>query len=222
MINNEWNELLERESQKPYMKELKKILVSEYNTQTIYPPKSQIFSALELTPPSHVKVVILGQDPYHGPGQAHGLAFSVNPTVQTPPSLKNIYKELEAEYNTVIDRSGDLRDWAKQGVLLLNPILTVREHQPLSHQKIGWQLFTNEILRTLNDLKQPIVFILWGAKAREAKKFLTNPNHLILESAHPSPLSVSRGFFGSNCFKKANDYLIAHHETPIEWTCSNK
>ncbi len=222
MINNEWNELLERESQKPYMKELKKILVSEYNTQTIYPPKSQIFSALELTPPSHVKVVILGQDPYHGPGQAHGLAFSVNPTVQTPPSLKNIYKELEAEYNTVIDRSGDLRDWAKQGVLLLNPILTVREHQPLSHQKIGWQLFTNEILRTLNDLKQPIVFILWGAKAREAKKFLTNPNHLILESAHPSPLSASRGFFGSNCFKKANDYLIAHHETPIEWTCSNK
>lgn len=222
MINNEWNALLERECQKPYMKELKKILVSEYSTQTVYPPKAQIFSALELTPPSHVKVVILGQDPYHGPGQAHGLAFSVNPTVQTPPSLKNIYKELEMEYHTSIDRSGDLRDWAKQGVLLLNPILTVREHQPLSHQKIGWQLFTNEILKTLNDLEQPIVFILWGAKAREAKKFLTNPNHLILESAHPSPLSASRGFFGSNCFIKANDYLIAHHETPIEWIQPNK
>lgn len=222
MIHNEWNFILEQECAKPYIQALKKLLAAEYKTTTVYPPKDQIFSALELTSPSQVKVVILGQDPYHGPRQAHGLAFSVNPEIPLPPSLKNIYKELEAEYHTSVQRTGDLRDWARQGVLLLNPILTVREHQPLSHQKIGWQLFTNEILKALNDLPQPIVFILWGAKAREAKKFLTNPNHLILESAHPSPLSASRGFFGSNCFKKANEYLEAHHETPIRWTESNQ
>lgn len=141
---------------------------------------------------------------------------------QDPPSLRNIYKELELEYHVPVHRTGDLRDWAKQGVLLLNPILTVREHQPLSHQKIGWQLFTNEILKALNQMDQPMVFILWGSKAREAKKILTNPAHLIIESAHPSPLSASRGFFGSNCFKRANEYLAAHHENPINWIETNE
>ena len=222
MIGNDWNTILIQEGQKPYMKELKKILSEEYKTQTIYPPKAQIFSALELTPPQNVKVVILGQDPYHGYGQAHGLAFSVNPDIKIPPSLRNIYKELELEYHVSVHRTGDLRDWAKQGVLLLNPILTVREHQPLSHQKIGWQLFTNEILKALNQMDQPMVFILWGSKAREAKKILTNPAHLIIESAHPSPLSASRGFFGSNCFKRANEYLAAHHEKPISWIETNE
>ncbi len=222
MIGNDWNTILIQECQKPYMKELKKILSEEYKKQTIYPPKAQIFSALELTPPQNVKVVILGQDPYHGYGQAHGLAFSVNPDIKIPPSLRNIYKELELEYHVPVHRTGDLRDWAKQGVLLLNPILTVREHQPLSHQKIGWQLFTNEILKALNQMDQPMVFILWGSKAREAKKILTNPAHLIIESAHPSPLSASRGFFGSNCFKRANEYLAAHHENPINWIETNE
>lgn len=222
MMNNEWDELYYRELPKPYMQALFRFLQDEYAHKTIYPPKNEVFTALRLTPLDQVKVVILGQDPYHGPNQAHGLAFSVNPQCPLPPSLKNIYKELEDEYQTPISRSGDLRDWARQGVLLLNPIMSVEAGRPLSHQNKGWETFTNEILKKLNEENRPIVFILWGNKARSAKRLLNNPNHLVLESAHPSPLSASRGFFGSNCFQKANAFLEAHGVQPIDWIKSNK
>ena len=221
MMNNDWDPLYQQEFSKPYMQDLFRFLQQEYATKTIYPPKEQVFSALRLTPLSKVKVVILGQDPYHGPNQAHGIAFSVNPDQPIPPSLKNIYKELESEYHTPILRSGDLRDWARQGVLLLNPIMSVQRGKPLSHQNKGWERFTNTLLEALNAQDRPIVFILWGNKARSLKKMLTNPEHLVLESAHPSPLSASRGFFGSNCFQKANAFLEAHHIQPIQWTKSN-
>lgn len=222
MMNNEWDELYYRELPKPYMQALFRFLQDEYAHKTIYPPKNEVFTALRLTPLDQVKVVILGQDPYHGPNQAHGLAFSVNPQCPLPPSLKNIYKELEDEYQTPISRSGDLRDWARQGVLLLNPIMSVEAGRPLSHQNKGWETFTNEILKKLNEENRPIVFILWGNKARSAKRLLNNPNHLVLESAHPSPLSASRGFFGSNCFQKANAFLEAHGVQAIDWIKSNK
>lgn len=222
MMNNEWDELYYRELSKPYMQALFQFLQDEYAHKTIYPPKNEVFTALRLTPLDQVKVVILGQDPYHGPNQAHGLAFSVNPQCPLPPSLKNIYKELEEEYQRPVSRTGDLRDWARQGVLLLNPIMSVEAGKPLSHQNKGWETFTNEILKKLNEENRPIVFILWGNKARSAKRLLTNPDHLVLESAHPSPLSASRGFFGSNCFQKANAFLEAHGIQPIDWIQSNK
>jgi uracil-DNA glycosylase len=220
-FHNDWQALFDQEIQKPYLNALNHILAKEYKTKNIYPPKDQIFSAFLNTPMKDVKVVILGQDPYHGPGQAHGLAFSVNPDCPIPPSLRNIYQELEQEYGVTLNRSGDLHDWAKQGVLLLNPILTVEQGHPLSHQNLGWQDFTNEAIKKLNELDQPIVFMLWGSKARQVKKLLNNPNHLILESAHPSPLSAYRGFFGNNHFKQANDFLLTHGQSPIDWTKSN-
>ena len=217
MIQNDWNFLFEQEQKKEYFQKIQNFLEEEYQTKTIYPPKDEIFSAFSLTALKDTKVVILGQDPYHGPGQAHGLAFSVNPNMPIPPSLRNIYKEIEAEYDTKLNRTGDLRDWAKQGVLMLNPILSVEEHKPLSHKKIGWQTFTNEVLKQLNKENRPIVFMLWGNNAKEAAKLLDNPNHLILTSVHPSPLSASRGFFGCNHFKLANEFLESHHEQPIHW-----
>ena len=222
IMHNDWDALFQQEIQKKYLQWIDYFLAKEYKEKNIYPPKENIFSAFQLTAKKDVKVVILGQDPYHGPGQAHGLAFSVNPDIPIPPSLRNIYKEIEMEYNTKLNRSGDLRDWAKQGVFLLNPILTVEEHKPLSHSKIGWQQFTNEALKQLNEEDRPIVFLLWGNKAKEAAKLLNNPNHLILTSVHPSPLSASRGFFGCNHFKKANEFLEKHNETPINWTQSNR
>lgn len=222
IMHNDWDSLFEQEIQKEYLEKIRYFLATEYKTKNIYPPKENIFSAFQLTAKKDTKVVILGQDPYHGPGQAHGLAFSVNPDVVIPPSLRNIYKEIELEYNVKLNRSGDLRDWAKQGVLMLNPILTVEEHKPLSHQKIGWQNFTNQALIELNKENRPIVFMLWGNKAKEAMKFLDNPKHLILTSVHPSPLSASRGYFGCNHFKLANQFLQEHGSTPINWIETNK
>ena len=222
MIQNDWKPFLQQESQKEYFKTLQQFLSKEYEQKTIYPPKEEIFSAFQYTPKKDIKVVILGQDPYHGPNQAHGLAFSVNPENKIPPSLRNMYKEVELEYHIQLNRSGDLRDWAKQGVFLLNPILTVEEHKPLSHQKIGWQTFTNQALIELNKENRPIVFLLWGNKAKEVQKFLNNPNHLILTSVHPSPLSASRGFFGCNHFQLANDFLEKNGQKPIDWTQSNQ
>lgn len=220
-MNNDWQALFDQEIQKPYLQHLRYALAKEYKMYNVYPKKEDIFAAFQNTALKDTKVVIIGQDPYHGPGQAHGLAFSVNPNCKIPPSLQNIYKELSMEYQKPINRTGDLHDWARQGVLLLNPILTVREHAPLSHQKMGWQNFTSEALKWLDQSNQPIVFMLWGNKARELKQFLHNPNHLVLESAHPSPFSANRGFFGNNHFKKANDFLESHGLKGIDWTLDN-
>ena len=214
---NRFKTIVEIESQKEYYQKLHQIIEKEYETKTIYPPKQQIFRALNLCDFDDIKVVILGQDPYHGPGQAQGYSFSVPSNFPLPPSLQNMYKELENEYQTPVHRTGDLTDWAKQGVLLMNTILTVEEHKPLSHQDMGWQNFTNEALRWINEKDGPVVFLLWGAKAIQAKKLLTNPKHLILTSPHPSPLSAYRGFFGNNHFKLANEYLVKNNETPIQW-----
>ena len=214
---NRFKTIVEIESQKEYYQKLHQVIEKEYETKTIYPPKEQIFRALNLCDFDDVKVVILGQDPYHGPGQAQGYSFSVPSNFPLPPSLQNMYKELENEYQTPVHRTGDLTDWAKQGVLLMNTILTVEEHKPLSHQDKGWQNFTNEALRWINEKDGPVVFLLWGSKAIQAKKLLTNPKHLILTSPHPSPLSAYRGFFGNNHFKLANEYLVKNNETPIQW-----
>ena len=214
---NRFKTIVEIESQKEYYQNLHQIIEKKYETKAIYPPKQEIFRALNLCDFDDVKVVILGQDPYHGPGQAQGYSFSVPSNFPLPPSLQNMYKELENEYQTPVHRTGDLTDWAKQGVLLMNTILTVEEHKPLSHQDKGWQNFTNEALRWINEKDGPVVFLLWGSKAIQAKKLLTNPKHLILTSPHPSPLSAYRGFFGNNHFKLANEYLIKNNETPIQW-----
>ena len=216
-FNNDWDTLFQQEIQKNYFKEINLFLEQEYKEKEIYPEKENIFRALLTTPLEKTKVVILGQDPYHGPGQAQGYSFSVPADFPLPPSLKNIYKEIEQEYGVSLSRNGDLSDWAKQGVLLLNTVLTVQRSKPLSHAKIGWQTFTNEVLKTINKKEGAVVFLLWGAKAQEAMKYLDNPSHLVLTSPHPSPFSCHRGFFGNNHFKTANDYLIKHNETPIEW-----
>lgn len=217
IMNNDWDALFNQEIEKEYLQKIRYFLAKEYKTKTIYPKKENIFAAFKTTSLKDTKVVILGQDPYHGPGQAMGYSFSVPSTCPLPPSLQNMYKELNAEYNQPIHRTGDLTDWAKQGVLLMNTILTVEEHKPLSHQNIGWQNFTDEALRWLDQKEDPVVFMLWGSKAIQSKKLLKNPNHLILTSPHPSPLSAYRGFFGNNHFKLANEYLIQNNETPIQW-----
>ncbi len=217
IMNNDWDALFNQEIEKEYLQKIRYFLAKEYKEKTIYPKKENIFAAFKTTSLKDTKVVILGQDPYHGPGQAMGYSFSVPSTCPLPPSLQNMYKELSTEYNQPIHRTGDLTDWAKQGVLLMNTILTVEEHKPLSHQNIGWQNFTDEALRWLDQKEGPIVFMLWGSKAIQSKKLLKNPNHLILTSPHPSPLSAYRGFFGSNHFKLANEYLIQNNETPIQW-----
>ena len=217
MIGNDWDLKLKIIWESPGFKNFYKKIIHEYDTKEVYPPKDYIFNALKLTSYENTKVVIVGQDPYHGPGQAQGYSFSVPSNFPLPPSLQNMYKELENEYQTPVHRTGDLTDWAKQGVLLMNTILTVEEHKPLSHQDKGWQNFTNEALRWINEKDGPVVFLLWGSKAIQAKKLLTNPKHLILTSPHPSPLSAYRGFFGNNHFKLANEYLIKNNETPIQW-----
>lgn len=190
----------------------------------IYPPREKLFAAFLLTPMDQVRAVILGQDPYHGPNQAQGLSFSVPADQKIPPSLQNIYKELSLEYPgcDLSLRSGDLSDWARQGVLLLNTILTVEAGKPLSHQNLGWKCLSHAVLEKLNSLDQPIVFFLWGAQARSYAPLLTNPNHLVLESVHPSPLSAHRGFFGSNQFRQANEWLAAHGSRPIDWCAPNR
>ena len=208
-LGNDWDSILASEFSKEYYLKIRSFLKSEYSQGTIFPPMHDIFNALKYTSFSDTKVVILGQDPYHQIGQAHGLSFSVKRGVKTPPSLINIYKELNSDIGMKIPNHGELTSWAKQGVLLLNATLTVREGQANSHQNIGWSIFTDEIIKTLNTSENPIAFILWGANARSKKRYITNKNHLIIESAHPSPLSAYNGFFGSRPFSKANVYVFS-------------
>ena len=221
-LGNDWDSILASEFSKEYYLKIREFLKTEYSQRTIFPPMHDIFNALKYTSFSDTKVVILGQDPYHQMGQAHGLSFSVKRGVKTPPSLVNIYKELNSDIGMKIPNHGELTSWAKQGVLLLNATLTVREGQANSHQNIGWSIFTDEIIKILNTSENPIVFILWGANARSKKRYITNKNHLIIESAHPSPLSAYNGFFGSRPFSKANSFLIENGLTPINWNSVNE
>ena len=221
-ISNDWLEPLKPEFRKPYYAKLYKTVMDEYHTRRIYPPADDIFNAFALTPLKDVKVVILGQDPYHGDGQAHGLCFSVKPQVAIPPSLENIYKELHDDLGCKIPSHGCLTSWAKQGVLLLNTVLTVQAHKPMSHRGVGWEEFTDAAIAKLNTQDRPIVFILWGKPAQEKAKMLTNPKHLVLKAPHPSPLSAYRGFFGSKPFSQTNDFLIKNGEVPIQWEIPEK
>lgn len=216
-VTNDWLPVIEEETKKDYYKKLYLFLKEEYARQIIYPKSDDIFNALHLTPLSKVKVVILGQDPYHEPGQAEGLSFSVPKGEKIPPSLQNIYKELQDELGCYIPTSGSLRKWAEQGVLLLNTLLTVRAHAAFSHQGKGWEYFTDALIEAVNKEDRPIVYLLWGKAARSKATMLNNPKHLILESAHPSPLSAHRGFMGNGHFKKANEFLIANNIEPIDW-----
>ncbi|MBQ9030477.1 MAG: uracil-DNA glycosylase [Parasporobacterium sp.] len=216
-IAGDWQQALKTEYAKPYYKKLYQFVNEEYRTRRIFPPGKDIFNAFHLTPLSEVKVVILGQDPYHGDGQAHGLCFSVNQGVEIPPSLVNIYKELHDDIGFEIPSHGNLTHWAEQGVLLLNTVLTVRAHQANSHRGMGWEEFTDAAIRVLNEQDHPIVFMLWGRPAREKKKLLNNPRHLILEAPHPSPLSAYNGFFGCRHFSRCNQFLESHGATPVDW-----
>ena len=216
-LGNSWDEKLNKEIEKPYFNEIRNTLLREYRTHKIFPPKDQILAAFQNTAFEDVKVVIIGQDPYHGEGQANGLAFSVNKGIALPPSLQNIYKALEYDLNIKPAKSGDLTPWAKQGVLLLNASLTVQEGNPCSHSKIGWEIFTDAVIKMLNESNHPIVYMLWGNFARKKKELITNKNHLVLESVHPSPLSFSRGFLQCKHFSKANEFLVSKGMTPIDW-----
>ena len=221
-ITGEWEKALHPEFKKPYYAQLYKKVLNAYRTETVYPPSTDIFNAFAFTPLEHVKVVILGQDPYHEPGQANGLCFSVHKGVRIPPSLVNIYKEMSSDLGCPAPENGDLTGWARQGVLLLNTVLTVRAHAANSHRGIGWEEFTDAAIRVLADQDRPLVFILWGTPARRKKALIYNPKHLIIESPHPSPLSASGGFFGSRPFSKTNDYLVRCGLTPIDWAAANE
>lgn len=218
ILHNDWADVLQGEFEKPYYTQLRKFLVDEYNSQVIYPVKEDIYNALHLTSYEQTKVVILGQDPYHGPGQAHGLSFSVKPGVKQPPSLKNIFKELQSDLGYSIPNHGYLDNWAKQGVLLLNTVLTVREKTPNAHKGRGWETFTDEVIQQLNKREKPVVFILWGRHAQAKKALITNNHHHIIQSAHPSPLSARNGFFGSKPFSKTNEFLRSIGEQEIDWS----
>lgn len=220
-ITNDWLEAVGSEFHQPYYAELYHYIKSEYHNYTVYPEADHIFDAFHLTPLQKVKVVIIGQDPYHNEGQAHGLCFSVKPEVDIPPSLVNIYKELKDDLGCYIPNNGYLEKWAKQGVLLLNTVLTVRAHQAFSHQGRGWERFTDAVIRAVNEQDRPIVFILWGKPAQAKKGMLTNRKHLILEAPHPSPLSSYRGFFGSRPFSKTNQFLTKNGIEPIDWQIEN-
>ena len=216
-IGNDWDERLAGEFDKPYYLELRKFLIEEYRHHTVYPDMHHIFNALKYTSFSDTKVVILGQDPYHGPGQAHGLCFSVQKGVEPPPSLQNIFKELMQDVGIERPAHGELTCWARQGVLLLNTVLTVREHEPNSHKGKGWEILTDRIISELNNKETPVVFLLWGANARSKKSLITNPLHVKLETVHPSPLSAYNGFFGCRHFSKANAILEASGQKAIDW-----
>ena len=216
-ITGAWEAALKPEFSKPYYRELYKKILSAYRTETVYPPSGEIFRAFYLTPLEQVKAVILGQDPYHQPGQAHGLCFSVNDGVQFPPSLLNIFKELKSDLGVEIPQSGNLTRWAQQGVLLLNATLTVREHQAGSHQNRGWEQFTDAVIQTLSEKKSGLVFILWGSYAQSKARLIDSGRHCILRSAHPSPLSAYRGFFGNHHFSLTNDYLSRTGKSIIKW-----
>ncbi len=216
-FSNDWQELLAPEFAKDYYKQLRTFLVQEYKTQIIYPDMYEIFSTLQNTAYQDVKVVILGQDPYHGPGQAHGFSFSVKPGIDIPPSLANIYKELRTDCGCKIPSSGYLKKWADQGVLMLNAVLTVRAGQANSHKGKGWEQFTDHIISLLNVREDPVVFLLWGRNARDKKALISNPRHLVLEAAHPSPLSAYNGFFGCRHFSRTNAFLSSIGKEPIDW-----
>ncbi len=216
-FNNDWDEILNEEFKKDYYLKLREFLKTEYKTHIIYPPMFEIFSALKLTSCNDSKVIILGQDPYHGENQAHGLSFSVKKGVALPPSLKNIFKEIESEFNVKMPQCGELTSWANQGVLLLNTALTVRAGMANSHKGKGWEILTDEIIVKLNENEKPKVFLLWGANARSKAKLVTNKKHLVLQSVHPSPLSAHGGFFGSNHFKAANEFLAKNNLSEIQW-----
>ena len=217
MIGNDWDIELKEILESEYFKKLIEIIEEEYKTKTIFPLKENIFNSLKLTQYKDVKVVIVGQDPYHGEGEAHGLSFSVQEPAKLPPSLKNIYKELKEDLNIEPSTSGDLTKWAKEGVLLLNSTLTVVKDIPNSHSKIGWDKFTDYIIKVINKKEEPVVFILWGNFARTKKDLITNPNHMIIESAHPSPFSARNGFFGSKPFSKTNEFLKKNNLKEIDW-----
>lgn len=220
-FENDWDSLLSEEFKKDYYLNLREFLKNEYRTQKIYPPMHDIYNALRYTSRENTRVVILGQDPYHGFGQAHGLCFSVKAGVAFPPSLKNIFKELHSEYGVKEPKTGELTGWAKQGVLLLNTTLTVREGQPQSHKGRGWEILTDKIITTVNEKSTPTVFMLWGGNARAKKSLITNPIHLVLECAHPSPLSAYNGFFGCNHFVLANEFLRKNGLCEIDWSKTN-
>ena len=217
MINKNWDIVLKDELNKDYFKKLGVFVKNEYKTKICYPQYKDIFNALRYTDYEQVKVVIIGQDPYHGENEAHGLSFSVRDDVKRPPSLNNIFKELESDLG-IKKTNNDLTNWAKQGVLLLNSIMSVVKDTPLSHKEKGWEIFTDNIIKLLNEREQPIVFILWGGYARSKKKLITNKNHYIVESVHPSPLSAYNGFFGSKPFSKTNNFLISKNIVPIDWS----
>ncbi|WP_162426884.1 uracil-DNA glycosylase [Pontibacter pudoricolor] len=216
-IEESWQNVLQDEFEKPYFKNLVAFVKDEYNSQKVYPPGNQIFNAFKMCPFDQVKVVILGQDPYHGPNQANGLAFSVSDEVRTPPSLINIFKEIKSDLGKDLPATGNLERWAKQGVLLLNATLTVRAGDAGSHQKKGWEQFTDAVVQKVNDQKEHVVFMLWGAYAQKKGAIIDPQKHLVLQSAHPSPFAADRGFFGNRHFSKANAYLVAHGKEPIDW-----
>ncbi len=216
-IGNRWDQLLASEFEKEYYQKLRQFLIAEYRSQTVYPGMHDIFNALKYTDYDDVKVVILGQDPYHEPGQAHGMAFSVRPGVKQPPSLVNIFRELQDDLGIEPPDHGCLVKWAEQGVLLLNTCLTVREHQANSHKGKGWEIFTDKVISLLNQREKPMVLILWGGNAKSKQGLITNPNHLILTGAHPSPLSAYNGFYGGRYFSKANEFLVSTGQTGIDW-----
>lgn len=218
IFKNDWDEVLKDVTCTKEFYDTMVLAKKEYETKTVFPPRDHIFEALKLTPFDNVKVVIVGQDPYHGVGEAHGLSFSVRPGVRVPPSLQNIYKEIYSDLGIVEPRDcGDLTKWAKEGVLLLNSILTVEKDKAGSHSSLGWEYFTDSIIKKLNEKETPVVFILWGSFARSKKFYITNPNHFIVESTHPSPFSANNGFFGSKPFSKTNDFLIKNNIKPIDW-----
>lgn len=217
-IGNDWDTLLEEEFASDYYQRIRALLKQEYAEHEIYPPMQDIFNALRYTPYQNVKAVLLGQDPYHGPGQAHGLCFSVRPGVEPPPSLKNMFRELQTDMGLPLPTSGCLIPWAEQGVLMLNTTLTVRRGQANSHKNLGWSQLTDTIIRKLNAHESPIVFLLWGSNARSKKELITDPRHLILETVHPSPLSAHGGFFGCRHFSQCNEFLMRNGIAPIDWT----
>lgn len=217
IFHNDWEQYLTEEMEKPYYQQLRQFLIQQYRSTQVYPDMYDIFNALHYTSYADTKVLILGQDPYHEPGQAHGLSFSVLPNVPAPPSLVNIFKELNADLGCHTPPHGCLEYWARQGVLLLNTVLTVRAHQAFSHSRMGWETFTDKIISLLNQREKPVAFILWGSPSRKKKELITNPQHYIVESPHPSPLSAHRGFFGSRPFSRVNNFLASIGETPIDW-----
>lgn len=217
MITEKWDNLLKEEYEKEYFKKLIERINKEYEIKTIFPPKEEVFNVFKLTEYDNIKVVILGQDPYHGTGEAEGLSFSVKENIKMPPSLQNIFKELNSDLNYNIPKNGSLKKWAKEGVLLLNSILTVEKDKALSHKNLGWEMFTDEVIKLINKKETPVVFILWGNYAKTKEKYITNPIHYVIKSAHPSPLSAYNGFFNSKPFSKTNNYLISKKISPVNF-----